>query len=173
MPMVLTTGEFVKSSKPFNPMRRIRFIRRKKPSAVSEREMALCVQVTELQNDNTRLKKLYSEARAGLRQATGCETPSPRARKEVMDDATLHLEERRRNMTPSQAIAMRLEVEETRENLIERMLNGEVDLEMRTSHSDMTRKLGLMVFVLVSLFVSMMLFFHPIILTWLLNWEIT
>lgn len=79
--------------------------------------MALCVQVTELQNENVRLKKLYSEARAGLRQATGCETPSPNVR--MPDDAILELPERRQGMTPSQQVAMRLEAEQIRQNAIQ------------------------------------------------------
>ena len=81
--------------------------------------MALCVQLTELQNENVRLKKLYSEARAGLRNATGCETPSPKAKAEVAQQMEmLNLPERRQGMTPSQAVAMRLEAEQIRENAL-------------------------------------------------------
>lgn len=37
---------------------------------------------------------------------------------------------------------------------------------------DTRRKVGLVIFVVVSLFVAVMLFLHPIILTWILNGEI-
>jgi len=118
------------------PVRRLRFIRRQKPSAVSEREMALCVQITELQNENTRLKKLYSESRAGLRQATGCETPSPRAQTLAAQQmAMLELPERRHGMTPSARTAMRLEVEDIRSNA---MLIAETEEGMRLLRRQIT-----------------------------------
>ncbi len=150
---------------------------------------------TRLELEHERLKQLYSAARAGLREATGCETPSPTATMLATREA-----ERRRGMTPQQRAFEdgraegRAHVAHPRNrppitnghgNVLDIQENvahlGEIRREtederfarqMIQMQRDNRRKAGLIIFACISIFVSVMLYLHPIILTWILNWEI-
>lgn len=159
------------------------------------REAMLREENTWLREENTRLEleferiqQKYSAARAGLRDATGCETPSPRA--QTLAARNIEEERSSRGMTPQQRefnrglaegrrereasmINGRGNVLDIRENVIRRETADErFERQMTQMRRDNKRKAGLAIFVMVSLFVTAMLYLHPIILTWILNWEI-
>jgi len=154
-----------------------------------------------LREENTRLelqceklKQKYSAARAGLRDATGCETPSPAA--QTLAARQMEEERRHSGMTPQQRAFNRGLTEGQRDrslitdgqgNVLDLRENvgvlgmGQIRRETEDEYyarqviqrqRDMRRKVGLVIFVIVSLFVSIMLYLHPIILTWILNWEV-
>jgi hypothetical protein len=165
------------------------------------REAVLREENTWLREENTRLeleceklKQKYSAARAGLRDATGCETPSPRAQAAA---ARQMEDERSHGQTPQQRAfdrgfregqenraALLQEnpllstnghgnVLDVRENVIRRETADErFERQMTQMRRDNKRKAGLVVFACISMFVTVMLYLHPIILTWILDWEI-
>ena len=159
---------------------------RVREAVLREENTWLRLENTRLEVECERLKQKYSAARAGLRDATGCETPSPRAQafaREMMED------DRHRGMTPQQRAFNRGQAEgqrerarltngrgnvlDLRENVLRRETADErFERRMTWVRRDTRRKMGLMIFVVVSLFVTVMLYLHPIILTWILNWEI-
>lgn len=180
-------------------MRRIKLFRKIANSDDDPRvrEARLREENTWLREENTRLEleferiqQKYSAARAGLRDATGCETPSPRAQERARAMYTNPAEgERSRGMSPQQREFNRGLAEgqreresiengrgnvlDIRENVIRRETTEErLNRRMVQLHRDTRRKQGLIIFVVTSLFVTAMLYMHPIILTWILNWEI-
>ncbi len=185
-------------------MRRIRLFRntpngdddpRVREAVLREENTWLREENTRLELEHERLKQLYSAARAGLREATGCETPSPTAQVLAMRQSE---EERRMGMTPQQrafneglaegrrdrppitnghgnVLDIRENVMHPREHLgeIRRETEDErFERQMVQRLRDNRRKAGLIIFACISIFVSVMLYLHPIILTWILNWEI-
>lgn len=187
-------------------MRRIRLFRNISSGENDPRvrEAVLREENTWLRKENTRLeleceklKQRYSAARAGLREATGCETPSPT---HTMLATRQYEEQRYRGQTPQQR-AFNEGLTEGREHAVhprdrppitnghgnildiqENALHlGEIrretaderyEWEMMRLHRDMVRKVRLTIFMMVMLSISILLYFHPILLTWLLNWEI-
>jgi cell division protein FtsB len=148
---------------------------------------------TRLELECEKLKQRYSAARAGLRDATGCETPSPSA---TMLAARQMEEERRHGQTPQQAafnrglaegqrdrppitngrgniLDIRENVPHPRQGEIQRETADEYyERQMIRLQRDMVRKIRLTVVMMVMLSISVLLYFHPILMTWLLNWEI-
>lgn len=180
-------------------VRRLRLTRKPVEERMTPREAAMAYRLTkqiekntELKEDIFRLKRLYSEARAGLRRATGCEAPSPNVRMEDREvgerrasDAPLPIDTHEFNGTAEQrpvpsppppppprrssngGLIRNMEVMERLADISP----SYVTIFARERRAERQR-IGLMIVCLISLFISVMLFFHPIILTWLLNWKI-
>lgn len=199
---LIMEGEHVRSSVQELPVRRIRLFRttqngdddpRVREAMLREENAWLREENTRLELECERLKQRYSAARAGLRNATGCETPSPRAQTQ----AAQQIADERRGQTPQQrafdsgfrqgqedGAALLQEdrspitdehgvVLDIRENVIRRETADErFERQMTQTRRDNRRKAGLVIFAGISFFVTVMLYLHPIILTWILNWEI-
>lgn len=143
------------------------------------------------------VNQMYKAISLDLRRTTGASAPSPASRTQA---AAQMEEERRMGQTPQQrafndglaegrvhaahprAITDgRGNVLDIREN-VGRLGQGEIRRETPDEYyermlalqmtRDTGRKIGLVIFVVISLFVATMLFLHPIIVTWLLDWEI-
>jgi len=134
---------------------------------------------TRLELEHERLKQLYSEARAGLRQATGCETPSPNVRRgqtpqqRAFDAGLREGQQDRPPITNGRGNILDIRENAAHLGEIQReTVDERYERELARLQGDNKRKLGLVIFTIVMLSISMMLFFHPILLTWLLNWEI-
>lgn len=178
-------------------MRRIRLFRNTENGDDDPRvrEAVLREENIWLRKENTRLtleiehvNQMHKAISLDLRRTTGASAPSPASRTQA---ATQMLEERRMGQTPQQR-AFNQGLAEGREhrppitdghgNLLDVQENAYIiqretaderyEREMMRLQRETRRKARLVIFVACSLFVAAMLFFNPIILTWVLNWEI-
>lgn len=183
-------------------MRRIRLFRNAPTGEDDPRvrEAVLREENTWLRKENTRLtleiehvNQMYKAISLDLRRTTGASAPSPASRTQA---ATQIAEDRRRGLTPQQRAfndgraegqRNRPPITDGRGNVLDirenvgRLGQGEIrretedeyyERQMIRLHRDMVRKVRLTIFMMIMLAISTLLYFHPIMLTWLLNWEI-
>ena len=166
------------------------------------REAVLREENVWLRKENTRLtleiehvNQMNKALSLDLRRTTGASAPSPASRTQAA--AQMEEEDRRRGQTPQQRAFNdglaegrqdRSPITDGRGNVLDIRENvgvlgqGEIRRETPDEYyerllliqlqRDTRRKVGLVIFVAVSLFAAAMLYFNPIILTWILNGEI-